>query len=48
VELASLRAVDDVPSARAKPLADCVGGFEILVSPALDALGEQLFSGGAV
>jgi len=29
-------------------LTDGVGGFEVLVSPALDALREQLFSGGAV
>jgi hypothetical protein len=43
-----LRTVHHFPPARAQPLADGVGGFEILVSPPLDSLGEQLFSGGAV
>jgi hypothetical protein len=48
LELAPLSAVDNLPSACAQPLADGVGGFEVLVSPELEALGEQLFSGGAV
>jgi hypothetical protein len=41
LELAPVRAVHDVPPARAQSLADAVGGFEILGPPALDALGEQ-------
>jgi hypothetical protein len=42
LELAPGGAVNDIPPARAQPPPDGVGRFEILVSPELDALSEQL------
>jgi len=41
LELASFRAVDDIPSARAQLFAQSVCGGEVTLPPALGALGEQ-------
>jgi hypothetical protein len=42
LQLAPFGAVHDVPPARAQSLAEGIGANEVLVPPALDALGEQL------
>jgi hypothetical protein len=41
LELASGRAVDDLPSSRVELLPEGVGGGEVTLQPALRALGEQ-------
>jgi hypothetical protein len=40
-QLAALRAVDDFPPSRAQLLAKGIGGGEVALAPALDALGEK-------
>jgi hypothetical protein len=44
VQLAPFGAVHDIPPARAQSLAEGIGGCEVLVPPALNALSEQFFS----
>jgi hypothetical protein len=44
LEVAARGAVEDIPPARAEPLANFVGGLEVMLAPALDALGQQLLS----
>ncbi len=44
LELAPIRAVDDVPPAFAQAVANGVGSDEVLVAPELDPLGQQPLS----
>jgi hypothetical protein len=44
LELAAAGAIENVPPAMAKPLANRVGGFEIVLTTALDALVNQTLS----
>ncbi len=44
LELAAVGAVDDVPAAVAKPLANRVGGLKIALTTALDALVKKTLS----
>ena len=48
LELATGRAIEHFPAAGAEPLADLVGRLEVTLTPALDALGQELFSLRAV
>jgi len=48
LQLAAVRAVDDLPPARAQLFADCVRGREILIEPKPDPLGDQVLGFGAV
>ncbi|TMB87036.1 MAG: hypothetical protein E6J37_11505 [Chloroflexi bacterium] len=44
LQLAPVRAVDDVPPALAQALANLVGSLEVAGAAARDALGQELFS----
>jgi hypothetical protein len=44
LEVAPLCAVQHVPPTGAQLFADGIGRFEVALAPALDALGQQLFS----
>ena len=48
LKLTACGAVEHIPPAGAQPLADLVGGLEVALAPALDALSQQLLGPCAV